>query len=410
METGQPTHPPTPHHETEVPAELQAFLQQYVGPLQRQVQELVTAYNTSSNALGRLQRENETLRAQQVVLESQLDGRIPRSHDRRPKIPVPEFFHGATTQSGDKERKEARKEFDNWSGQVRSYIRMRPEEFPDETAKCMFAAAYLRDAAYRWAKPYTDAINGGQTVPIFESLDKFLKSLQAAFGEANATGNARKELLELRQTATVTEYAAEFRALRTLVEWQASDQTFIDIYRNGLSNRFLTDLAGRTTPTQFDEFVQYTCQLDDDLRASRPRWKNFSSESRHDKGNATGRANAHTSTPRAPAARDPNAMEVDQTRRDDYLRKGLCFNCGKRGHRAAQCTTTPRGAPSVQTIGTPPSRAATPATIVEVAEDSEATSSTSRLPINAATPAPAPSVDEAMKVLLAHLAKGQGFN
>ena len=57
--------------------------------------------------------------------------------------------------------------------------------------------------------------------------------------------------------------------------------------------------------------------------------------------------------------KDPNAMDIDAMtteQRDEAMKKGLCFGCGKQGHLSRDCPT--RKKPTA-TSSTPPSYAST---------------------------------------------------
>lgn len=364
----------------------EAVFQYFLAPYQQQLE--------------RLQQENAGLH--QMMSLSAAASRTARG----PKIPAPSFFYGTKGVVPDDEKVS----FESWSGQVRTYISLRQMEFPDERTKCAFAASYLRGSADEWVRPYTSALHKNEPVPIFDSLTTFFDSLAAAFGEADTVTAAENEILNLKQSGTVSEYAAKFRALKVKTQWEMDKKPWIAIFRHGLSNRFRTDLTLKKMPTEFDEYVKAACLYDDELRSLRsanrtnnafiPRTGTVS----HSRPQPSPNQNRTTSN------RDPNAMEVDQIDRDEALRKGLCFHCGEKGHISFKCPKRTKANPSnrtnVNAAATPSTAPVTPTASIsdttdETPNGSNRTDGTTERLI---------SVEEAAKVLMAHLSKGQGFN
>lgn len=346
----------------------------------------------------------DQLLQQNAYLKGALETRVAEPRGTKgPKIPPPGLFYGPKGDAADKDKLS----YEAWSGQVRNYISMRPHEFPDERTKCQFAATYLRGPADEWVRPYMDSIHKGEPVAIFDKLDTFLESLAAGYGEADAVAAAENEIMALRQTGTVAEYAARYRALKVKTKWVADDKPWIAWFRYGLSNRFRTDLTLKKMPEDFDGYVKACCVYDDELRAIRATTRTNPIPQRTGTAFQT-RQTSNSNQPRTGSShRDPNAMEVDQISREEALRKGLCFHCGEKGHMSAKCpkrhASNTSNRTNVSTASTPQVPAPAPtASISDVSDETPLVpSGTTERPI---------SVSDAAKVLMAHLSKESGFN
>jgi len=101
----------------------------------------------------------------------------------------------------------------------------RPELFPTEHQKVLFASGYLDGAAYNWFQllldQYSRAIdNTTEEIPAeFQSFQQYAKSLENTFGDLDIMRSKERELRNLNQTTSVASYLADFSRIKGFIKW-----------------------------------------------------------------------------------------------------------------------------------------------------------------------------------------------
>ncbi|KIK77211.1 hypothetical protein PAXRUDRAFT_17647 [Paxillus rubicundulus Ve08.2h10] len=201
--------------------------------------------------------------------------------------------------------------------------------------------------AASWAKAYyeTAAISGWGTWENFS--DKFKKT----FIVADAKGNALVKLTTLnqRQSSSLEKYNSEFH-LNKSRSGVTDTGALISWYSAGLDTRFSSRILKMDTiPDTLDRWI---------AKAEHFHMQNQWIQTLRSR-------NTYVPRPSNPT-HDPNVMDIDAVRltplqRAEYMKKGLCFICGKQGHRS---TDHKSGWASVK--GSPSSSKLTPVRAVEV--------------------------------------------
>ena len=116
----------------------------------------------------------------------------------------------------------------------------RPELFPTEAQKVLFASGHLDGAAYSWFQPlldqYAQAImkERPEKVPQFLSFECYAKSLEATFRDPDIVRSKERELRNLAQTTSVASYLADFSRIRGFVKW--NDEALASQFYKGLKS------------------------------------------------------------------------------------------------------------------------------------------------------------------------------
>ncbi|KAH7434610.1 hypothetical protein KP509_06G025900 [Ceratopteris richardii] len=114
---------------------------------------------------------------------------------REPKICMPEKFDGDRTK------------FQGFLQQVKLYIRMQPDRYPDDASKVGFIGTLLYGQALSWFSPILE-----KDMAVLHDYEGFLRELIATFGDADTSRAAETKLRKLRQgNRLASTYASEFR-------------------------------------------------------------------------------------------------------------------------------------------------------------------------------------------------------
>jgi Retrotransposon gag protein len=138
-----------------------------------------------------------------------------------PKILQPDPFTGD------------RLELDTYLTRCQHVFLTQPSLFLTEQQKVLYAASYLKGAAYSWMKPLVQEYAKGLIVPVeFTSFQQYSESLTRMYGDPDIVKSITRELNALGQTSSVSAYASEFRRLQAYVAW--NDQALLDRFYDGL--------------------------------------------------------------------------------------------------------------------------------------------------------------------------------
>ncbi|OMJ10971.1 Retrotransposon-derived protein PEG10 [Smittium culicis] len=185
-------------------------------------------------------------------------------------------------------------------------------------------ASNLEKNALAWFQAWFNSVDEP-----FTSWATFEKEIKKRFQSPQRKRRLRDELFELRQKNSMVEYVEEFQRLVALIGTMTAEEALYKFVR-GLKPH-IRNLVLIQDPTTLMEAMKMAEIFDAGTKASNNNYRfNFSPNFQR------------RSTP---VPHDPNRMDVDAIgstatdtlTQEECKRKGLCFYCKKRGHRAYQC-------------------------------------------------------------------------
>ncbi|KIK80773.1 hypothetical protein PAXRUDRAFT_15600 [Paxillus rubicundulus Ve08.2h10] len=200
-------------------------------------------------------------------------------------------------------------------------IDLNKEVYTNDKKKIIAALSFMnKGTAASWAEAYyeTTAISGWGTWETFS--DKFKKT----FIVTNAKGNALVKLTTLnqRQSGSLEKYNSEFH-LNKSRSGVTDKGALISWYSTGLDTHLSSRILNMDTiPDTLDRWIAKA----EHFHVQNQRIQSLRSR------------NTYVPHP-SNSTHDPNTMDMDAIRltplqRAEYMKKGLCFICGKQGHRS----------------------------------------------------------------------------
>ncbi|GLB35582.1 putative reverse transcriptase-rnase h-integrase [Lyophyllum shimeji] len=224
-----------------------------------------------------------------------------------------------------------RSKLNQWLQNIRLYLEMNSDVYNTDRKKITFALSFMNGGtAGPWKETMLDELFA---LDEWGTWKDFVQEIKDAFSAADAAGDARAKLKVLKQTGTADEYIAEFKVLAAASQIK-EDNSLIEYFMDGLQPKLVEKVLGvEKPPTTIKGWYDYASRFDNQWRRAR------AIINRHRQDNKKPSTSSRSYTPpRYVPTRDPNAMDVDRLsleEREEHFKKGLCFECHKPGHRAA---------------------------------------------------------------------------
>lgn len=253
--------------------------------------------------------------------------------------------------------------------QLKVVFKLNPVKYKEAKTQVLYAAMQLKGAAQSWFQPmlsdYVESETPDKdTQACFRNFAKFEELIKQVFGTVNEARAASRTIYTLRQKGSAASYFSEFQKVAKDLSWEDED-AFAEIFYNGLKDSVRQKMM--KPPTTYKDMVAEAIDIDNRLyelsienRSARnpagrggsylnqPRGYHFRGRNSHrqDYGDPmdlsnlnAGRASRAEGRGRGNRGRPwGNDREKDRRRKE-----GLCFACGKTGHRARECQNSTRG-------------------------------------------------------------------
>ena len=225
---------------------------------------------------------------------------------------------------------------------VELYLRVNEKIYDTNLKKIAFTLSFMNEGdAASWKE---QLLEEALALPSFDlgTWNTFTKDLKQAFSPYDAPGDALNEMKTLRMgNNSIEEHLAKFKMLVTKSGIQPDSPAVIDYFRETLQiplQRRLLTLEN--PPTTLQGWFDWASKLDNSFR----RMQRILG--RGNTGNTGNSGRTNDKKKEEPRRRwnfqkkDPNAMDVDaltMEQRNEAMKKGLCFGCGKQGHLSRDC-------------------------------------------------------------------------
>ncbi|RAL65582.1 hypothetical protein DID88_005254 [Monilinia fructigena] len=256
------------------------------------------------------------------------------------KIALPDKYQGS------------RQELDTFLLQLEIYFRFNQDKFTEKESKSIWAVSYLRGEAGKWIQPYLrdyfendDRERMQPTRTIFDSFEGFKTEIRRIFGNSNELEVAEEKIFNLKQTGSALKYATEFRRYAGTTKWD--EVAIMSHYRKGLKPEVRLELDREGEDDDLNGLIKSSIDADDRLYRYKQTQRSYKPQT-----NKQGRYRKNEGRPRYNPQRYEDPMELDATlhRNGNYdpekrrrRENNLCFECGKAGHRAADCRSKKTG-------------------------------------------------------------------
>uniref|UniRef100_A0A0W0F031 Putative reverse transcriptase-rnase h-integrase n=1 Tax=Moniliophthora roreri TaxID=221103 RepID=A0A0W0F031_MONRR len=236
------------------------------------------------------------------------------------KAALPRAFTGA--------RKDAKK----FLREVLIYVALNPKAFPDDRLKKLFLLSYMTDGPGEfWKNEKTYLLLAFDADAEKVTWSEFLDDFRTSFEPLDPALKAQLELKDLKMKERADEYTYQFTYLAKQTGYNNAAQ--ILAFKRGLPKSLVFKIMTRPegTPSMIKEWMNAAIIFDESYKQALEYGKTWDDEHGGKKPQRSFRKKEDVAI--------KQIMEMD---RKEYMAKGLCFRCGRAGHRIRDCPDAPK--------------------------------------------------------------------